>query len=316
MSLYKKYLLSIAVIFFVVYIGLVSFQYSLVARGIMPATPISNSFSFNEKSAFLARSNLQSCEVIASGSSMTLYNLNSQIISNYFSDLSYMNISSWGITLGDNLKILKVIISNICKPKVVIIVSSPSDFRELEVLRDGLSEEKFINAVKGEGKFLPFLSVKNIHYVMTHYKKTERVKTELAGHASLIFDADGGVSIVENDWSIKSPNWHTNMIDLVRATSGGYQAFEEVVTYLNDSGIRVIHVQTPIREDMYEQSAVVIAVHTEKMKSLADSLPFESYDLSIFPAISKQQYSDLFHLTGSGADLFTVELVRRMAERK
>ena len=304
------------VIFTIVYLVFVGFQYVLVERGMMPARPISNSFSLNEKSAFLARSNIQSCDVVASGSSMTLYNLSSEIISKAFPGSSYINISSWGITLGDNLKLLKIFIKNICKPKAVIILSSSSDFRGVDVLREGFSDDGFVDILKGDEPVEQFVSVKDIYYVLTHYKRAERVKSERVGQESLAFDINGGVSIMENDWSVKSSTWNINTLEKVRATNDGYKAFVKLVAHLNSLDIRVILVQTPIREDIYEQSVKVVKAHSKKMELYSSTQAFENYDLSYFPEITKQQYSDIFHLTGSGADMVTGRLVDRIIERQ
>ena len=72
----------------------------------LPALNFSSSYSYNEKIRFL-KNKSNSPSIIAIGSSMTLNNLDSDIVVKELKDDEYLNVSSWGLRISESYKLLK-----------------------------------------------------------------------------------------------------------------------------------------------------------------------------------------------------------------
>src|SRR5437764_904180 len=102
------------------------FLYLLMAAdGFSPL--ITNSISFDAKIAELNHQKFKRVDILGLGSSMTLNNINSQIVADSLSS-NYYNISSWGLQMSDLNSLAHYYVPKF-KPKYILMLSSVTDFR-------------------------------------------------------------------------------------------------------------------------------------------------------------------------------------------
>src|ERR1700733_13800753 len=85
-----------------------------------------NSTFFDNKILLLQKHPLKSVRLLAIGSSIALYSLNSRMIVRQF-DLPYYNFSSWSMQIGDMRTVLAPLVNDY-RPAYVLILSSMGDF--------------------------------------------------------------------------------------------------------------------------------------------------------------------------------------------
>lgn len=241
----KKFLKT-SLIFF----GILIFPFVLaliVLHDYIPAPKITNSYSFNEKIKFVEIKENKQADYIAIGSSMTLNNINSDVVTELLSTKSYLNLSSWGLRIKDDYILIKRLFE-IHKPKTLIIVSIIIDFGpsgleyNVDDIYDYIDSE---NEIKYQFKYLELkyffkrLVTNRINY------NTNKI------YASLNFDKYGGVALEPDGFEIKKSRWNEKLsyeyIDIQN-----YLYLDSISSFLTEKNVELIFVQTPLREGLLD----------------------------------------------------------------
>src|SRR3982751_6326885 len=90
-----------------VIVGVYKLRYDVSCKD-FPAPALSDSYSLNEKIEFL-RTKEKDIPILAIGSSIALNNLHSETIAKNITGKKFLNAASWGMNMGDNYSLLKVL---------------------------------------------------------------------------------------------------------------------------------------------------------------------------------------------------------------
>lgn len=157
----------------------------------LPAPNLSNSYSVNEKLLFI-RKNIDSAEVLAVGSSMTLNNLHSQTIADYYQTSHFLNTAVWGLVISSNYEYIKIL-DDIYHPKDIIIYLNLSDFVERD---HNLRMEQWKAYLTKKGSGLQYhLTTFNFPYYIKNSKYAKHVRTDKNSYEYLGYDQFGGANI-------------------------------------------------------------------------------------------------------------------------
>jgi hypothetical protein len=291
----------------VVFIVLIIFL-ALYKKGFQPL--YTNSTSFDAKIDVINHQANQKPKFIAIGSSMTLYNLNSEILTNAYGN-SYCNLSSWGLEMADIDNILfNMIDYDNCK--YVFICSSIIDFKlsANESLVDYLNTNKFLRT-----HLKPIFYFNNFTPLYQIFLRKQEMKNDLndKDHPySLNFDHFGGVSLnvpsknINKDWDrmVGFPSSYTNY---------NYKALENIARKLKKHNIKLIFIQTPMKIDFLQGRSAqqILASHINICKQIVEKNNghyLNLYDPKLFP---DSLFVDQIHLQNNGSRLFTQLVVER-----
>lgn len=168
--------------------------YILSRKNELISPAFSGRISLDEKISWLASHLSNGCDVLAIGSSMTLTNVNSAVITKAFPGMSYINAASWGMTPRHDLQMLRLLM-NYCAPKILILACNLWDFRNddtAEDLFDKNDVENFLNTKDYAWAYLKYFSV---DYYWKRAGSIDAMRNEKHRYNTLDFDGHGGAPI-------------------------------------------------------------------------------------------------------------------------
>lgn len=213
----------------------------------IPAPRLSDSYSLNEKIAFL-RKNKKSAEIVSIGSSISLNNLNSETVVKYFGTESYLNTSSWGMNMQDNYSLLKMI-NEIYHPKILIIASSISEFETPSKQVDYTLVENYVKSSDFIASFYHLICF-NLRYYIDNFKFTKLVRSAANQYKYLVFDKYGGVGIDSTDFKIDAKRWN-KIFNYERINIINYNYLDSISLFCKSNNIKLLFFQNPYREGVY-----------------------------------------------------------------
>ena len=127
----KKLIKNLILFFFLIslILTIIFYYFYKIGGDDLPAPAFSNSISFNEKIDFIKDKDLSKIEYIVLGSSMSLNNINSQIMVNALGE-NYLNLASWGFKISGSERYLKEMIDHFPNLKAVVISTGFMDFTD------------------------------------------------------------------------------------------------------------------------------------------------------------------------------------------
>ncbi len=164
---------------------------------------VSNSISFNCKSAYLLKNKikLNDANYVILGSSMSLNNIDGEYLEKITKD-KIINLSSWGMKISDFKELLAYV-----NPKSKIIINiSFTDFGKSSI-------EKYLNfPICGQNEYLN----KIFHFTnfKTQVKQIEQFVNDSLhkDYTCLNFDKTGSVMLFQNNFNISSQRWDDSHI--------------------------------------------------------------------------------------------------------
>jgi hypothetical protein len=270
----------------------------------IPPPPLSDSYSLNEKMEFLRKS-AKSAKIIAIGSSMSLINLHSKTITDELHCDSFLNTSSWGMTMKDNFHLLKIL-SDIYTPTTLIIVGNIGDFTEK---KKHINYPILKNYIYSDGIKLVFYYLKyfNLSYYSRNFRYAKRVRSCTDEYEYLGFDKYGTVNYDGINFKISLQRWNSDPIN-AEVESSQYSYLDGISTFCKQNNIKILFFQSPIRKglrSMYDQKKTYkLRSHTDKIENILKR------DNHIFIDANNVMWEDrLFadgtHLNKVGAKRFT-----------
>ena len=263
----------------------------------LPPPRIGNNIGFNDKLLF---ANNKSADHVAIGSSMTLYNINSEsVITNLGSD-NYLNLASWGLSIEDTYTLLRNYVK-FNQPKTVIVSSNLFDFCKKQIQYNPDELEQSLTC--GYPNIL-YLKHPEIRYYLSNTAYYKSLKTSKSVYESLVYDKYGGVSYADKLDSYVAEKWNETQ-DELGIDPINYSCLDSMAKFAQHQNIRLIFCQSPFREGLYDKiDRSNLQNHIQKVENI-----ISKYRMEFANATEKRWADSLFidgtHLTGTGSKLYT-----------
>jgi len=283
---------------------LLYFNYHRINLKDLPAPNLSNSYSYNEKMEFLRKNKINS-DIIAIGSSMSLNNLNSIIITKRLKSDSYINTASWGMSMKDNFLLLKTL-SDLHNPKTLIVCSNILDFQQKEknvkypILKHYLTPNNayFISTI---------IQTFNLKYYLKNLTYAKKVRSCKNDYEFLKFDKFGGVNFDNKGFQINKNRWNQHFTN--NKTIGfQYLYLDSLSTFCKNKNIKLYFFQSPIRNGLYsklnKKEIYNLQSHIIKIELILKNHG-HSFVNSNYIKWNDNLFVDGIHLNAKGSVIFT-----------
>ena len=267
----------------------------------LPSLPISNSYTLNEKIKFL-HDKENNPKILSIGSSMTLNNLDSELIIQKFNSNSYLNLSSWGVSMKDNFDLLKIITVQ-SKPKFIILACNILDFHNNNKCINFTFLQKYLNK---EFYFLEMLQSFKLKYYLNNLGTSKRDKCFKNHYNCLSFDNFGFASLESHNFKINEKRWSDFNKNELRNRK--YLYFDSIAIYCNKNNIDFIILETPIRNGITSKLDKSDLYCIEKHRNTLNNV-LSKHNLRQVITIKTDWSDNLFvdptHLNSKGSKIIT-----------
>jgi len=260
---------------------------------------VTDSTLFDLKMLGVQKHHVKNVKLLAMGSSITLYELNSDSMVKNFK-LRYYNFASWGLQIGDMNRLLTSLVKT-NQPEYVILCSSFPDF----VSPPNNSYLNYINANSYMKDSFPEL------FYFKNYNSIHQIIRRKFNTYPLYIDSWGGASLSDKLRNINSEKWNEHDIFPTRYTPGNYAALDSLSTFLRNQKIKFIFVQVPVKKSYTntDRSKHIILTHFDKCKSIVEAkggIYLNYYNTAIF---TDHLFIDQYHLQQAGSVILTSEII-------
>jgi len=268
---------------------------------------LSNSISFNAKMLFIKEKEINTeLDVLALGSSMTLNNVHSETIAGKFGP-KYLSISSWGQSIEQDFKLLKIFALRY-RPKNLVISSNFMDFE------DKPFKIKFDLLDKYSYKFSPLTGF-DLRYNIKIADDYKGHLIEKNSYKYLNFDKYGGINLIGKDLKIDSIRWRGRNIDESEILRKHYSYLDSIARYSQKNDIHFVFVQSPFREGFYyslnKKQKEILGLHTAKVNSIMEKYGHQ-YINTMIQVWPDSLFIDYSHLNKKGAEKYTKSFVEQI----
>lgn len=275
-----------------------------ITLGDIPAPPLSDSFSLNEKLEFI-RKTKKNEKIISLGSSICLNNIHSETIIRSFHSNSYLNASSWGMTMEDNYQLLKTL----CKihiPTTLIVASSITEFQlppkkiNYSALDNYLMSSDLTSSLY-HGQYF------NLRYYIENIKYAKKVRSCKNEYEYLLFDQYGGVNLDETNFKIDKKRWNADF-ECGKIIYNNYSYLDSISAFCKYNNITLLFFQSPFRSELYSNfdsnKLNELTIHINKIENILtrDKHTFINTNDTLW---NDNLFVDGEHLNAAGAKLFT-----------
>ena len=259
MKKFIKRLLLFGVIFIshvMIVIFILSSKYDFSLKD-LPVPNISNSYSFNNKINFMRN---KKADIITIGSSMSLNNLNSNLIVEKFKTDSYLNYSSWGLNCHDIYSLLKIISAR-HKPSTLIVSSYLRDFMSIDKKFDTKQVSSYLNSSK---TWCYHFKKIELSYYLENYKLMKKYKNK-HNYMSLIYDKYGATIFYSKNFEI-SKNKMNDLSISGDLRKENYNYLDSISFFCYKQNIKLLFFQSPLRQKIFKQiDSSIITKHINKI---------------------------------------------------
>jgi hypothetical protein len=270
----------------------------------IPAPPLSNSYSLNEKIEFL-RTAKKEVPVLAIGSSISLNNLSSEVLVKHFGSHAFLNTASWGINMQDNYNMLKTLYE-VYHPHTLILASSIVEFEKSDKLVNYSLLKEYLTSPDFKAK-LYHLKCFNLRYYMDNINYKKMVRADKHRYQYLVFDANGGVNLEGEGFKIDQRRWNGSF-EKKDLDTLSYLYLDSISTFCKNKNIQLLFFQSPFRKGMYTQldasKTAELSTHLKKIETILkknNQVFIDTDDLLWNDSL----FIDFMHLNKNGASAFT-----------
>jgi len=265
---------------------------------------VTSSDLFDAKMRHIKKQHVKQVNLMAIGSSITLYELKSDLVTQNL-DTSYYNFASWGTQITDmKLMLAKFIPEH--HPKYVIMCASLGEFMS----PPNSTYSNYLNTPTFIRNNLPgFFYLKN-------YNSIHQIIWRKYFEYPINFDAWGGASLTVKPQNINHKTWDAHDVFPTRYTQSNYNGLDSLAVWLKQQNIKFIFIQAPIKKSyantVYYQQR--INTHFDKCRSIIESrggIYLNYYNTTVF---TDSLFVDQFHLQNAGAIVFTKEIIADLKE--
>ena len=260
---------------------------------------VTSSGLFDAKMRHIKKQQVKQVNLMAIGSSITLYELKSDLVTQNL-DTSYYNFASWGIQINDMLLMLHKFIPE-HRPKYIIMCASLGEFMS----PPNSTYSNYLNTPTFIRNSVPqFFYLKN-------YNSIHQIVWRKYFEYPINFDAWGGAALTVDPKKVNPKMWDAHDVFPTRYTQSNYNGLDSLALWLKQQGIKFIFIQAPIKKS-YANTAYYlqrINTHFDKCRSIIESqsgVYLNYYNTTVF---TDSLFVDQYHLQNAGAIIFTKEIV-------
>ena len=273
--------------------------------GKLAPVPLTGSISFNEKAELLRRDRHMPIDVLAVGSSMTLDNLDGQIVKEHLpGDANLFNAGSFGLKISQSAHLAQLILRK-RNPAAVIMVTGPEDFtvnQQAGLDYDDGDFERFT-----DGGFYPWFVAR--HFDMAYYrsgmKEIRLDRRSRRDYGSLAFDKYGGVLLNIHFPHVNMVRWNARA-DLIHSDPTEWDAFESFAEFLHQRKISFYVAQSPLRKaPVNAEMASLMKARCARLARIVEAHGGAFFDGFDHCPLDDSYFADYAHLNAQGADKFT-----------
>jgi hypothetical protein len=278
-----------------------------------PALNFSDSYSYNEKIRIL-KLHQKADSIFAIGSSMTLNNIDSKTIIKSLKTSNFFNAASWGMSLGDDLNLIKYLDKNYTLRKVIII-SNIVDFNH----KDKMINYNYIDSYLKDNLIeLMFYFAWNFNFIYykDNFEYAKKVRHSVSGYDCLHYDDYGTANLSKRYLQIDSNRWQTSYLNNIISESQ-YNHLNDIVKFCKSKKIKIIFVQSPFREKLYsnfnESEIRKLTMHIRRIKNAIETINEENVFIdSNEKKWNDSLFADAIHFNNVGAEIFTKYFVEKL----
>lgn len=269
----------------------------LYRLGIYPVLTISQTFDYKILDA--QRHSDGEVNVLAGGSSVALYDINSRVMVEGVGP-RYHNFGSWGMQITDIAAALHALVEKY-RPPYVVVCSSVRDF--INPATPAYAEYAAAPSFFRD-RFPEYFYIRN--YSPLHMLFFRRFHSRRPH-----FDPQGGAFVAEM-WEGVAKDRYAGHLDFPTGSSElQYRALDSLCGWLREQNIKLLFVQSPTRASYTNSPArrQALAAHIERCRTIVDLCGgrFVNYqDTAVFV---DSLFVDLTHLSEAGGVLFTKKIV-------
>lgn len=304
-----KNLLKITIFLIIGIIPLSLLYRYLVTKDYMPI--LSDRMSYDAKIQFAIQQDVQDVDVIAVGSSVTLNNLHSQRLTEYFGpDRPYFNFASWGLKMTHHLAVMPTYLKRY-HPTTVIMASAPRDFMKMDV---PFQEDMFLAGYLNEWYPYFFLLRPNLRELRVRNRWRQSCRQDQSTFSSLNYDEWGGVIFqIPDSNDMRQERW--DQASILDVAEEQYQALDQLCTVLAENQIQFIFVQSFVKNancatpDCQQQ----LEAHIARIKQIVEDNNHTF--INMYPQglqCPDSLFADDIHLNFDGPEYFTKQLLEEM----
>jgi len=296
----KKFLLRVA--FFVLSV-LIGFEL-LFRLGYSPV--ITNSTFFDHKMEQLRKHPVREVQLLAVGSSMTVYSLNSPIITENI-HLPYYNFASWNLQITETRMLLDQLVKDY-HPRYVLICSSPGDF-SLATNDTYLTYTRTPRFIREHfPEWFYFANFTSIHQLFLRRQNTSyHLDIDQWGGGTGLLQLPPDFKGVEPDdilgkklLDFSSP-WFASQ----------YRALDSLCAFLQEAKSTLIFAQVPVKPSIVQTDSLrqLIAGHLERCRTIVEGHGGTYLNYCDTAAFPDSLWRGMIHFSAEGSKVFTKRLV-------
>jgi len=271
---------------------------------VVPAPAFSDSYSFNEKTAFMKKNEWKK-DILVVGSSMCLNNFSGEEYARLTGQSSIMNVASWGLSVKDSYDWMKHLTQQ-HHPKEIIMISNYVDFCQVDKNIDFEDAMTYLEGNDFRAALAP-LQHFNLRYYIKNTKYAEKVRNCSSDYEYLGFDSFGCVNLEGEGFHKDSTRWNDHHLGRTIVPIQ-YQYLDSICIYCKERGMRFTLVQSPYRSGLSvlfnTEELQILTTHHSRIEEIV-----KSHQHDFLRADKETWPDDLFvdgtHLNKEGAQLLT-----------
>jgi len=261
---------------------------------------MTTSTTYDMKMRQVRNQHIRNVKLLAIGSSVGLYGLNSSIIAHNLNS-SYYNFASWGLQMADISDMLKDYADEY-NPQYVMICSSFADF----TMPKNESYNNYLNVNSHIRNNFP-----EVFYFKKYYSIHQIIRRKFKTYPVLL-DEWGGSCVPTNAKGKNKVQFVLHNVFPTKYTGMNYNYLDTLSDFLQSGHIKLIFIQAPIRKDCAGTTAQqqVITTYFNQCKSIVEAhggTYLNYYDNHVF---ADSLFIDQYHLKSAGSVVLTNEIVR------
>ena len=302
---YRKYLLGLLSLLALLVVTTLVCVHAF--REKLPPPPFTGSISFDEKAMWIAKRLKEPCDILAIGSSMTMNNLDSSA----FAGQDFINASSWGMKIEQTDYFVDLLL-NYWSPKTLIVVTAPIDFEGDYRGKKIFDREKLKRFFDSGDLFRAHLDYLSAHYLLGTMSEVRRDRVGRKTYYSLDFDEGGSVplDLMTEDFERLDDRWNKSLAQEEAIVEASYLGLQSLAKRCQDKGIRLLLVQSPIREDIMTEkdTAFLAKTHWPRLAKICHESSGAFHNFHGTLAMTEGDFADSTHLSRSGARKLSMEM--------
>lgn len=259
-----------------------------------------NSTLYDGKMLQVRNQHIKQVKLLAIGSSIGLYSLNSRIIVNNLCS-SYYNFASWSLQMADMNDMLKVYVDEY-KPQYVMICSSFADFAKPK-------NDSYLNYLNTSSYIRN--NFPEVFYFKRYNSIHQIIRRKLKAYPLLLDEWGGSYIPVDTKGKSRASLVFHNLFP-TKYTATNYNCLDTLSGFLQSRGIKLFFIQAPIRKD-YASTAgqqQVIASYFNKCKAIVEAHGGTCLNYCDNHVFADSLFIDQYHLKSTGSVILTNEIVR------